>query len=117
MSVLDRAPGIVAKALGPVFRDATLKVSSGRDSNGQGGWIPRAAVSHPCKALVDDFSDFRRLNVGIPASDRKIILLAQSLPVGVAPAVGQTITAEGRDWQIISVSRDPAEATYEVQAR
>lgn len=52
---------------------------------------------------------------GIPAHDRKIIILAASL--SVAPAVGHTITAEGRDWQIVALTRDPAKATWEVQGR
>jgi len=115
MNVLDRLPGIVAKAMGPIFRDATLHVPSGKTSDDQGGWINTNPVQHPCKALVDDYSDFRRLSTGIPANDRKIIILANSLPTGIVPAVGQTITAEDRDWDIVSLTRDAAGATYEVQ--
>lgn len=117
MSVLDDLPSEIAEALGDVFRDATLKVPGTPISDGQGGWIPGGPISYSCMALVDDFSDFRRSALGIPGSDRKIIVLAATLPSEAAPAVGHTITAEGRDWQIVGLSRDPAAATYELQGR
>lgn len=115
MSILDDLPEAIAEALDDVFRDGVLKVPGEPTSDGQGGWIPGAPTSYPCKALVDDYSDMRRATAGIPAHDRKIIILAASL--SVAPAVGHTINAEGRDWQIIALSRDPAKATWEVQGR
>ena len=115
MSILDDLPAEIAHALGDVFREGVLKVPGARNSDGQGGWISSAPSSHPCKALVDDFSDYRRQANGIPANDRKIIILAAT--VAVEPKVGHTINAEGRDWQIVSLVRDPARATYEVQAR
>jgi len=115
MSILDGLPAEIAEALDDVFRDATLKVPSAQVSDGQGGYTSGPPTDHPCKALVDDYSDFRRLSTGIPANDRKIIILAASLSAGVAPAVGHTVSAEGRNWQIVSLSRDPAGATYEVQ--
>lgn len=115
MSILDDLPGEIAEALDDVFRDAELIVPGGRVSDGQGGWINTQAARYPCKALVDDYSDYRRLASGIPANDRKIIVLAHGLPV--EPKVGQKINAEGRDWQIIGLGRDPAAATFELQAR
>ena len=115
MSILNDLPDVIAEALGDVFRDGVLKVPGEPTSDGQGGWIPGAPTSHPCKALVDDYSDMRRATAGIPAHDRKIIILAASL--SVAPAGGHTINAEGRDWQIVALTRDPAGATYELQGR
>lgn len=117
MSILDDLPDVIAEALDDVFRLGVLKVPGEPTSDGQGGWIPGSPISYSCMALVDDFSDFRRNALGIPGSDRKIIVLAATLPSGVAPAVGHTITAEGRDWHIVGVSRDPAAATYELQGR
>lgn len=115
MSILDELPAEVAEALDDVFRPVVLKVPGVSTPDGQGGFTPGEPTSHPCKALVDDYSDFRRSSAGIPATDRKIIILAASL--SVEPAVGHTITAEGRDWQIIALTRDPAVATWEVQGR
>lgn len=115
MSILDDLPDVIAEALDDVFRPAVLLVPGSKVSDGQGGWKPGPAVEYPCKALVDDYSDMRRATSGIPANDRKIIILATSL--SVAPAVGHTINAEGRDWQIVALTRDPARATWEVQGR
>jgi len=118
MGILDRLPAIVNGALGSlVFSDGILMVPSTPTSDGQGGWIPGTPVSKACKCLVEDFSDFRRQSLGIPGGDRKLILLAASIEDGVIPAVGHSITAEGRDWQVVSVTRDPAAATYECQGR
>lgn len=115
MSILDELPDILAEALDDVFRDGVLKVPGTRTSDGQGGWINGDPVEHSCKALVDDYSDMRRASAGIPANDRRIIILASTL--GAEPQVGHTIHAEGRDWQIVALGRDPAGATWEAQAR
>lgn len=118
MGILDRIPAIVNGALGSlVFSDATLKVLGSATSDGQGGVTTGSPTERSCKAMVDDYSDYRRQALGIPANDRKIIVLAASVASGTGPAVGDTINAEGRDWLIVSVSRDPASATYELQAR
>lgn len=115
MSILDDLPDVIAEALDDVFRPATLKVPGPQVSDGQGGYISGPPVEHPCKVLVDDYSDMRRATAGIPTNDRKIIILAAS--VAVSPAVGHAIRAEGRDWQIIALARDPARATWECQGR
>lgn len=117
MSILDGLAGEVAEAMGDLFRDAVLKVPGEPTPNGQGGFKPGSPTAHTCKALVDDFSDYRRASLGIPANDRKIIVLGASVSGGIVPKVGHTITAEGRDWQVVAVSRDPAAATYELQGR
>lgn len=115
MSILDDLPEVIAEALEDVFRPAALLVPGAKISDGQGGFKSGQPVEYPCKALVDDYSDMRRATAGIPTNDRKIIILAAS--VSVPPAVGHAIRAESRDWQIISLSRDPAGATWEVQGR
>lgn len=117
MSFLDDIPDLIADALADDFRPATLKVPGEPTSNGEGGWIPGVTASRTCRALVDDYSDFRRSALGIPAKDRKIIVLAATVQDGASPAVGHTLNIEGRDWQIIAVTRDPASATWECQAR
>jgi len=117
VGVLDPIPAILNAALANVFRNATLKVPTTPSADGQGGATPGTPTSRACKALVDDYSDARRQALGIPANDRRIIILAASVASGAIPAVGCTVTAEGRDWQVISVARDPAFATYELQVR
>jgi hypothetical protein len=118
VSILDRVPGIVNGAMGSlVFRDAVLNVPGTATPDGEGGFIPGTPVARACKALVDDYSDYRRQALGIPANDRKIIVLAWSIAAGAVPETGHGIVAENRTWQVISVVRDPAAATYELQAR
>lgn len=117
MSVFDDLPDIIADALGDEFKAATLSVPGAPYSDGQGGFITSAPASHGCKALVADYSQYRRASEGIPANDRNIIILGATLPDGVIPAPGQSITVESRAWQIIAVTRDPAAATYELQGR
>ena len=116
MSILDDLPGIVSDALGDLFSDAVLTVTATGESDGQGGFLPGRDDPVTCKALVDKYSDYRHA-AGIPATDRKIIVLAASLPAGIVPAVGGRICAQGRTWTIQRVDRDPASATYELQAR
>lgn len=115
MSILDDLPEVIAGALDDVFRFATLQVPGPQVSDGQGGFISGPPTEHPCKALVDDYSDFRRSALGIPANDRKIIILAAS--VSVPLAIGHVIRAEGRDWHIVALTRDTARATWDVQGR
>lgn len=118
MGILDRLPDIIANALGPaVFSDGYLIPRGERTSDGQGGFRTTPGDPVSCKLLVTDYSDYRRLAVGIPATDRKIIILAATLADDVEPAPGLAVTAEGRDWQIVAVARDPAAATWELQVR
>jgi hypothetical protein len=117
MSFLDDLPDLIADALGDDFRNGVLKIPGTSSPDGQGGWIPSDPVEHTCKALVDDYSDFRRSALGIPGVDRKIIVLAATVQGGARPAVGHTLSIEGRDWQLVGVSRDPASATWECQGR
>jgi len=117
MSILDDLPAIVGDALGDIFRDGSISVPGAQTTDGQGGYTVGDPTVSTCKLLVDDYSDFRRASAGIPASDRKIIVLASTISPAVVPTVGWTVTASGRAWQIIAVTRDPAGATYELQAR
>lgn len=115
MSILDGLAANISDALSDVFRDGVLKVPGQRISDNQGGWKAGEPTPYPCKALVDDYSDYRKAAIGIPANDRMILILGHGLPV--EPQPGHAITAEGRDWQIVSVSRDPAGAIWEVHGR
>lgn len=106
------------------FEDGTLIVPGGRVSDGQGGWIDTDPQEHPCKALVTDYSDFRRASLGIPGTDRLVLVLGGSLPAGVVPAKGHRVTAPDpakglapSTFEVIAKTGDPAAALYELQAR
>ena len=124
MSILD---GLAAEALedfGDDFEDGTLTVPGAKVSNGQGGFTTGSPTDHPCKALVTRYSDYRRQALGIPATDRQVLVLGASLPAGVIPAKGCKITAPDpakglalTTFEVIAIDGDPASALYRLQGR
>ncbi|MFN4296797.1 MAG: hypothetical protein ACK4FB_08135 [Brevundimonas sp.] len=122
MSILDGLAEEMLEAFKDDFKDGTLHVPGTQTSDGQGGWIPGSPVNHPCKVIVTDPNDFRRLALGIPATDRLILVLAASL--SVVPLNGWTITAPDPDagfadktFLITGKKGDPAGVLYKLQAR
>lgn len=106
------------------FEDGVLTIPGGWESDGQGGQVPKDPASHDCKALVTDYSDYRRLSLGVPANDRQVLVLGRSLPFGIIPAKGHQITAPDpsnggamRTFDVIAKSGGPASALYKLQAR
>ena len=106
------------------FEDGTLIVPGAQVSDGQGGFISGPPTSHPCKALVADYDVYRRASLGIPGSDRLVLVLGGSLPAGVIPAKGHKITAPDPEkglalstFDVIAKTGDPAAALYELQSR
>ena len=124
MSILT---GLAAEALedfGDDFEDGTLTVPGQKASDGQGGFTTGQPAAHGCKALVTDYSDYRRQSLGIPANDRQVLVLGASLPAGVIPLKGHKITAPDpsaggalKTFEVIAKSGDPASAVYRLQAR
>lgn len=124
MSILDGVATDVLADFGDDFGEGVLIVPGERVSDGQGGWKTTSETAHPCKALLTDYSDYRRLTLGIPATDRQVLVLGASLPAGVIPANGHRITAPDpakglapATFDVIAKSGDPAAALYKLQAR
>ena len=125
MSILD---GVAADALadfGDDFGDGFLTVpATERQPDEQGGWLPAGLpVEHSCKVILTDYSDYRRLSLGIPATDRLVLVLGASLPAGVIPAKGHKITAPDpanggalATFDVVAKRGDPASALYKLQA-
>jgi len=106
------------------FEDGTLSVPGERASDGQGGWTTGDPTDYPCKALVGSYRDYRRISLGIPATDRRVLVLAASLPSGVYPAKGHKITAPDpakglamTTFEVVERTGDLAGALAELQAR
>lgn len=106
------------------FEDGVLIVPGAQVSDGQGGYVSGPPTSHHCKALVADYDVYRRASLGIPGSDRLVLVLGGSLPAGIIPAKGHKITAPDpakglapSTFDVISKTGDPAAALYELQAR
>jgi hypothetical protein len=105
MSILDSMPGIMAGAMGQtLFRAANVFSVSGRASDGRGGFTP-TFVRHSCRALVVDYTDWKRAMGEIPAAERKIIILAATLAVPLKAG------------DIVEIKADPAGATWTARAR
>lgn len=106
------------------FEDGSLTVPGTRAPDGQGGFTTRPATIYPCKALVGSYRDTRRVALGIPATDRCVLVLSASLPTGIYPAKGHRITAPDpakgllmATFDVIKRTGDLAGALAELQAR
>ena len=76
MSILDTLPATIAGAMGGLlFADGTMKRVSARTPDGRGGFTD-TQTSVSVKGIVTDYSDFMRTRGGIPADQRKVLILA-----------------------------------------
>lgn len=106
------------------FEDGSLTVPGTRVPDGQGGFTTGPATIYPCKALVGSYRDTRRVALGIPVTDRRVLVLAASLPAGIYPAKGHRVTAPDpakgllmTTFDVIERTGDLAGALAELQAR
>jgi hypothetical protein len=109
----------VGKALAGVFLPATLY----RSASPLADELPYDEPSNPaapsefkCRAIHESYSDFYTKQNLINASDRKVLILANSL--SVKPQNGDRVKVDGEDLTltIVSVKTDPAKAVWECQA-
>lgn len=106
----------VGKAMAGLFYSATLSRS---ETTGGNAWDPGSGttttVDYACKAIEDSYSLFEQQNTLIQAGDVKVIVLATTL--AVTPVTSDKITTRGVTRAIVNVQRDPAGATWTLQAR
>jgi len=115
--------GAIAKAIyggmKGVFLDATLTRTTPGTPDPDEPWVPVSdtTTDYPCKAIVEQYSDFQIANSLVQANDRKVLILANSLSV-VPQLTTDAVTVRGETYQIIGeVKTDPALAVWEVQGR
>ena len=109
----------VNKAMGAGLLPATLtKNTPGtRDSANPTGGKTNDTGTFACRGFIEDY-DVKFVNgTTILETDRKVLLLGASLPVGIIPSGGDAVTIEGATYNIVHVKRDPAAATYTCQVR
>ncbi len=115
--------GFVADAIGPQLLDATLIVytSGARDPQNLTAGPQRSANQYTCKGFWEDYSSFlvtTRPENGIEASDRKAVLIGDTIPAGVELKEGDQIEIEGFALSFLRwESRDPAGAVYVAHCR
>lgn len=107
---------IIGRAMNGLFLDATLTRDVAQDSPAPEPGNPPVIVTvdYTCKAIVEEFSDFYKLQSLVQANERKILVLANSITT--APMQNDRVTIRGKTYTVVSVSTDPALATYELRA-
>jgi hypothetical protein len=88
-------------------------ISGGLDARGDPEIID--PVSWRCQGFVDGYDAAYRARAGIPETDSKVCIFAQSIP-GVRPAKDDKVLFRGEWWQLRSVATDPATALWVCQA-
>lgn len=119
MALLDDIADIVynsVNSVGGTTWDMTITVK-GEATKDAYGVTTQSTTSYTGRGFLDDYSDAQRLAGGFPLTDRRITLFDSSFTAGIDPAPGDLITAESTDYEIVSIKRDPAEATWECRAR
>jgi len=111
LSGLDK---LVADIAGPLVFSAGIIVRKARTPDSRGGFT-ETETETACKLLLDDYSAFARTSLGIPDTDRKILVLGHGLTP--PPTPGNVLVVDGYRWVVIATKRDPAKAIYECQGR
>lgn len=110
---------LINKHLGPLVFDQVLTKGVKTKDPTNSTKIITVDTDYTCKGFIDEFKDEWVNGTTVKVNDRKIVILGDSLDVGIVPEPGDKILAEGTTWIIVKdgVKRDPAGATYECQAR
>lgn len=119
MSILEgELAEIIGDAIGgaDLFYDAVLSRTTitGGDPYDPGSGV-ETTETFACQAFEDTYSIFERQNTLIQAGDVKVVVLAITL--ATTPTTADKITTRGVARSIVSVGRDPAGATWTLQAR
>lgn len=116
MTVLDSLPATINSAFKGLFYDAVLTVDVPQDSPDPSDPLPPVSTPYPCKAYVEKYSAYYRANSLVEASDRKVIVLANSL--AVEPVNGARITVNGITFTIIAYDDGGSNrSVWEIQGR
>lgn len=111
--------GIIGENLGPGLLAATLiKVTQGTRTGGSltAGMNPTTA-SYAARGILSDYEDRQINGTLIVQGDKQVLLLGSTIASSQIPVAGDKVTIEGRTYNIIKVTRDPAAATYLCQVR
>lgn len=108
----------IAAALANVMYPITIKrTMPGGGYNPETGTVePGTTTTHTGRGMVDSFSPTEIAAGIVQASDRRVTLLADGLSITPTPAT-DVVTVDGSDLTIITVTSDPARATFTLQVR
>lgn len=113
--------GELAQTIADALLDAEIPfdivVSRSTTADGPNQWTPGAAVTttYACKGFVEDWS-IEYIAAGmVQANDLRVVIFAATL--AIAPEPGDTVTVRGKSYGVLTVSPDPAVATFVMQVR
>lgn len=111
--------GLINKYVGSRLNDLQLiRISSSpRDPDSPTAGTIKRKTTYKVKGFVESYSDNVIDGTVIRKYDRKINIIALSIPGLEIPRPGDVIVAEGRSDTILAVERDPAGAIYTCQGR
>lgn len=119
MALLDdgKLAATIAQALGGIMGSLTLsRTTEGAYDPDTGSVTPGGTETWAVRGMVEDVDAGTLLdNSVIRPGDRKATLLAHGL--ATTPTPGDHLAAGGRDHQVVSVSTDPASATFALIVR
>jgi hypothetical protein len=111
-------PGIVGAGLDGLAVDATLHVvtQGSRTPGDLGGGLNPTEADVGCRGYETDYEDSEIDGRKILRTDRRVVIFASSLGATI-PKKDDKVTIGGTEYRIHAVNRDPAGATYHLQAR
>lgn len=97
--------------------DVTLVRTTPGTPDPETPWIPAPPIvtNHACKGWTDRFTEEWQAGTAILAGDERVFIIATTLDV--TPQPGDVVTVRGDNRTIISVSTDPALASWDLQTR
>ena len=103
------------RSAGGVLPGTLIKrTNTGRTPGDLTGGQNPSTENHPFRGFIDNRSETRRNGSLIKAGGQFVSILGASLPSGIVPELGDSVTIEGTTFNIIDVpERDPAAALYE----
>jgi hypothetical protein len=123
-NLLDIIPGVVNRVMGNrVFKPATLIVD-GPATGPSYDPTPGVPVEYKCQVLEDSWSAYSQAGGLVSSADRKLLIIAKSLPSDVVPVEGNRVRVNGKTFSIVSdggsapaVATDPAYAIWTCRGR
>lgn len=114
MSFLDSLPQEISDALGGDFREGVVLVPA-RARSGTGQVTTSHTAGPAVRALRVQYDRTYATQNGIPDTDSRMLVLRHGLAVQIG--MDHQVRYEGRDWKIVNISTDPADAVWELQVR
>lgn len=96
-----------------LIRQVSNATSGGLDQYGDP--IDTGTTDTACQGFTDQYSDFFRMQAGIPETDLKVCLFASSM-TGITPAKDDKVKLNDVWYQLRKVETDPATALFVCQA-